>query len=453
MVGAEPEPLAGEFAAAGHVAFTARELTAELPILASSLDAVVLAAPDRGALSGVLQAARRLLREKGRLLIAGPASDLPAGELVVALSEAGFVILRGRPPSRGLPRAQGELPRPRVQGRRRGADPSDVPPQLPRGTEPRVLALGVPGEPLWDAEDQRSLHRGRSAGGPLCRLPGALPSRGRRQASSPPRPPGRRHHDRARLPPRRTRADQPPRQDRPPLLRPVLRRPGRLQLRVQHREHPTLLDELRGRPPAGGSAVPRALPQAAPPRSPQPLLSRLAGYRVERIAHFDSRFDELFRAGEPVRSWLLERARRPLPRMALRPLPGRRILPLRSLPPRQAHRLECLPNQGRAPDLGGRPLRSPPPGGGAASPRRGARRTGARPGEDRRSLDHQPFSPSSGEGRSSASRAVRSRTTSASSSCRSATTPRKISARISITRWGTAISSELNPRAGSSASG
>ncbi|HSS49689.1 MAG TPA: hypothetical protein VLX28_12155, partial [Thermoanaerobaculia bacterium] len=52
---------------------------------------VVLEAPDPAA----LQAARRLLRDQGRLLVSG----LREGEMVIALSEAGFVILKGDPRS------------------------------------------------------------------------------------------------------------------------------------------------------------------------------------------------------------------------------------------------------------------------------------------------------------------------------------------------------------------
>ena len=51
---------------------------------------MVLGAPD----PSLLQAARRLLREKGRLLIAGPAPGRTEQETVIALSEAGFVVLK-----------------------------------------------------------------------------------------------------------------------------------------------------------------------------------------------------------------------------------------------------------------------------------------------------------------------------------------------------------------------
>ena len=111
--------------------------------------------PRRSGPRALLQAARRLLREKGRLLIAGPAPGLTEREIVIALSEAGFVVLKGDPPVRSLSRAQGELLRPRVPGGRRGADPADVPPELPRRPEPRALELGVSGEPVRRAEDQR----------------------------------------------------------------------------------------------------------------------------------------------------------------------------------------------------------------------------------------------------------------------------------------------------------
>ncbi|HEY0556170.1 MAG TPA: hypothetical protein VGG20_18095, partial [Thermoanaerobaculia bacterium] len=90
VVGTNPEPVARDLAAAGHAVSTASDLPGAARIPESSLDAVVLGAPD----TVTFQAARRLLREKGRLLIAGPAPGRTEQETVIALSEAGFVVLK-----------------------------------------------------------------------------------------------------------------------------------------------------------------------------------------------------------------------------------------------------------------------------------------------------------------------------------------------------------------------
>jgi hypothetical protein len=76
----------------------ASDLLADEPAAEASQDAVVLLESPGGRLGDVLGAARRLLREKGRLLVAGPGPGGAPQELVTALSEAGFVILK---PERG----------------------------------------------------------------------------------------------------------------------------------------------------------------------------------------------------------------------------------------------------------------------------------------------------------------------------------------------------------------
>ncbi|MEA2601808.1 MAG: hypothetical protein QOF89_2800 [Acidobacteriota bacterium] len=94
VVGADPDLLAQQLTAAGYTVALAGDLLA----VEASQDAIVLLESPGGRLREVLEAARRLLREKGRLLIAS--LDGPSQELVIALAEAGFVILK---PERGTP--------------------------------------------------------------------------------------------------------------------------------------------------------------------------------------------------------------------------------------------------------------------------------------------------------------------------------------------------------------
>lgn len=85
LVGPAPGSLEQDLAAAGYT-------VAAAPAPEASQDAVVLLENgDREAIA----AARRLLKDKGRLLIVAPASR----ETVIALSEAGFVILQSPPAS------------------------------------------------------------------------------------------------------------------------------------------------------------------------------------------------------------------------------------------------------------------------------------------------------------------------------------------------------------------
>ncbi|RPH57066.1 hypothetical protein EHM82_02120, partial [bacterium] len=79
---------------------TADELLAAGSLPEASEDAVVILGP-LTSLGEVLAAARRLLREKGRLMIPLLSDGLSAREIVIALSEAGFVILE--PPRGGAP--------------------------------------------------------------------------------------------------------------------------------------------------------------------------------------------------------------------------------------------------------------------------------------------------------------------------------------------------------------
>lgn len=94
VAGGEPETLAEDLTAAGHTVILGDGLLAGGPAPEGSQDAVVLLAEiGREGLSGMLAAARRLLRDKGRLVFAGPLNVTPR-ELAVGLSEAGFVILK-----------------------------------------------------------------------------------------------------------------------------------------------------------------------------------------------------------------------------------------------------------------------------------------------------------------------------------------------------------------------
>lgn len=87
VVGADPDSLVQQLT--GYTVTVAADLSAA----EASQDAIVLLEPLGGRLREVLEAAHRLLREKGRLLITSP--DGPSQEVVIALSEAGFVILQG----------------------------------------------------------------------------------------------------------------------------------------------------------------------------------------------------------------------------------------------------------------------------------------------------------------------------------------------------------------------
>ncbi len=92
VVGTEPDPVVQQLT--GYTVTVAADLSAA----EASQDAIVLLEFPGGRLREALEAAHRLLREKGRLLITN--LDGPSQELVIALSETGFVILK---PERGAP--------------------------------------------------------------------------------------------------------------------------------------------------------------------------------------------------------------------------------------------------------------------------------------------------------------------------------------------------------------
>jgi hypothetical protein len=106
--GPDPDGTARELAAAG------REVTVgEIPVAAvpeaRRYDALILAAgigPQDGDPGALLTTARNLLADEGRLLLllTPGAGAAPAGDLVVALSEAGFVLLKEESESAGAGR-------------------------------------------------------------------------------------------------------------------------------------------------------------------------------------------------------------------------------------------------------------------------------------------------------------------------------------------------------------
>jgi len=95
VVGPEPDPFVDKFAAAGHTVTLANNLLVG-DAADAVMDAVVLLElpGDGQRLREVLGEAHRRLREKGRLLIPGPVDIAIPQDLVIALSEAGFVILK-----------------------------------------------------------------------------------------------------------------------------------------------------------------------------------------------------------------------------------------------------------------------------------------------------------------------------------------------------------------------
>lgn len=109
LAGEEAEACVRDFSAAGHAVTATEDLLAGDPAPQASQDAVALLGVAGGQrLAALLAAARRLLRDRGRLLITGPAEELDGRQLVVALSEAGFVILK---PERGAAPGRGTLAR------------------------------------------------------------------------------------------------------------------------------------------------------------------------------------------------------------------------------------------------------------------------------------------------------------------------------------------------------
>jgi len=101
LAGPAPDLLVQELAAAGHTVTMASDILAgETAPEAAGVDALVLLEipSDSRRRGEVLGEAHRRLRDKGRLLIPGPGDIAIPQDLVIALSEAGFVILK---PERG----------------------------------------------------------------------------------------------------------------------------------------------------------------------------------------------------------------------------------------------------------------------------------------------------------------------------------------------------------------
>jgi hypothetical protein len=432
-------PLARELAGAGHAVATAGDLLATDSVPEASLDAVVLAGLDRGRLSEVLQAARRLLREKGRLLIAGPAADLAPRELEIALAEAGFVILKGAPsPVACLARKEGFFIR-----EYRDGDEEQILPMFCRSFYvERSLAR-------WRWEYRENPYGN-------LRISQAFTEDGRLAAHYAGYPV--RFHSQIGGEPRTLPALQVGDTMTEPAFRHVGRGPTSLLGRTVRHYYARFCEGQvafnygfntgniqRFSMSFVGARRLEFLPfhvldlERRPLAPPNPLLSRLAGYRVERIAGFDARWDELFRRVSPAYRLLVERDARYLEwRYARCPDAGyhlyavfrRRRLAGWSVFRSKGDRLlwgDALFDPGEPAAV--RQLLA----GVLAAPEHRQAKTvetwlPSRPAWWRERVLDLGF-----ESRPEPS---------ASSSCRSATTRRRTSAPTSTTRWGIAISSE-----------
>jgi hypothetical protein len=307
VVGADTELLAGELAAGGHTVFTARNLPATPPIPELSLDAVVLGAPDRGARPGLIQAARCLLREKGRLLIAGPAPDLTMKELVVALSEAGFVVLKeGPPPAVYLARKDSFFVREYKEG-----DEEKILPMFHRSFHVERSLERWRWEYRENPYGALKISEAFTEDGRLAAHYAGYPVRFYRDIDGTPR-------------------TSPALQVGDTMTEPAFRHVGRgptslLGRTVRHYYARFCEGQVafnygfntgniqRFSMSFVGARRLEDLPfhvldlERWRPAPLHPLLTRLAGYRVERIVRFDARFDDLFRRVSPAYRLLVER--------------------------------------------------------------------------------------------------------------------------------------------------
>jgi SAM-dependent methyltransferase len=303
VVGTNPEPAARELAAAGHTVSTASDLLGAARIPESSLDAVVLGAPD----PSLLQAARRLLREKGRLLIAGPAPGRTEQETVIALSEAGFVVLKADLPAAVyLARKESFFVREYREG-----DEKQILPMFRRSFHvDRSLARWA-----WE-------YRENPYG--ALRISEAFTEEGLLAAHYAGYPV--RFHDETGNEARTLPALQVGDTMTEPAFRHVGRGPTSLLGRTVRHYYARFCGPQvafnygfntgniqRFSMSFVGARRLEDLPfhvldlERRRPAPPRPLLSRLAGWRIERITHFDARFDELFRRVSPAYRLLVER--------------------------------------------------------------------------------------------------------------------------------------------------
>jgi hypothetical protein len=291
VVGEVPESVVLELTAAGHAILTSPE------VQESSLDAVVLGSSDPGA----LQAARRLLRDQGRLLIPGPVSR----DLVVALSEAGFVILKS-PSGLHLARKESFLVR-----EYRPGDEEQILPMFRRSFHvDRSLAR-------WSWEYRENPYG-------TLKISEAFTEDGQLAAHYAGYPV--RFHFETQGEPRLLPALQVGDTMTEPAFRHVGRGPTSLLGRTVRHYYARYCEGQvafnygfntgniqRFSMSFVGARRLEDLPfhvldlERQRPAPPHPLLSRLAGWRVERIAHFDARFDELFRRVAPAYRLLVER--------------------------------------------------------------------------------------------------------------------------------------------------
>jgi hypothetical protein len=303
VVGPDPAPLTHELTAAGHIVLTAGDLLAAPAASESSLDALVLTAPDRGSLPGALRAARGLLREKGRLLIA--ASNLAPRELMIALSEAGFVILKSDAAA-SLARREDFF----VREYREGDEEQILPMFCRNFYVERSLARWS-----WEYRDNPygalKISEAFTEDGRLAAHYAGYPVRFHREIEG-------RSNSLPALQVGDTMTE--------PAFRHVGRGPTSLLGRTVRHYYARFCEGQvafnygfntgniqRFSMSFVGARRLEDLPfhrldlERHPLVPPHPLLSRLAGYRVEQVTRFDARFDELFRRVSPAYRLLVER--------------------------------------------------------------------------------------------------------------------------------------------------
>ena len=288
---------------------TAGDLLAGGSAPQASQDAVVILGPLRP-LGEVLAAARRLLRDKGRLMIPLLSDDLTAREIVIVLSEAGFVILE---PQRGAAPSGPYLARKEsffIREYRAGDEDQILP--LFRKSFYVDRSLDRWG---WEYRDNPygalMISEAFSEDGRLVAHYAGYPVRFHRETGGGPRTfPALQIGD--------TMTE--------PSVRQVGRGPTSLLGRTVRHYYARFCEGQvafnygfntgniqRFSMSFVGARRLEDLPfhvldlEKTPLRPPHPVLSRLAGYRVERIVRFDARWDELFRRVSGAYRLLVER--------------------------------------------------------------------------------------------------------------------------------------------------